>query len=283
MMRRGSFLILSALFLLPPGWPGALSLASQHGQGRIGCPHCQNDGSEISVLLQKADALYAGFKPEEAQKELAKALRLDPHNHEALSKLARVHIDVGDKIPESGPDWQERRLKQYLTAEDYARKAVEADSDSAWGYFYVAFSLGKIAGPSPIFKQIELAREIQAAVEKAMAVDPENGFAYHLYGVWQRKMAEIGKMRRALASMILWRSVPVGTMEKSVEYLKKAIALNPTVISHHLELAKTYAAMGNWPLARNSFKSALELPIQFSDDRNNKKEAQQLLQEIRGR
>ena len=261
--------------------PGASSRAAQWG--RIGCPHCQNDGSEMSQLLQKADAFYLAFKPDETQKELLKALRLDPRNHEVLSKLARVHIDFGDRIPEAGPGWQEKRMRQYSIAEDYARRAIEADAESTWGYFYVAFSLGKIAVLSPIPKQIELSREIQGAVEKAIALDPENGYAYHLYGVWHRRMAEIGQMKRALASVLLWRPLPSGSMEKSVEYLKKAIALDPGVISHHLELAKTYVAMNHWHLARSSLKPALELPVQFSDDRGNRREAQQLLQEIRGR
>lgn len=251
--------------------------------GRIGCPTCKNDGSEISQLLQKADALYAAFKPKEALNELLKVLQLDPQNHEALSKIARVYVDFGDMIPENGSDWQERRLKQYSIAEEYARKAVKADPNGTWGHFYVAASLGKIAMLSSIPRQIDLAKEIRVEVEKAIALDPQNGYAYHVYGVWHRRMAEIGQMSRLLSLAVLWRSVPNGSLEKSVEYLQKAISLNPTVISHHLELAKSYMAMGRWQLARNSLKSALELPIQFSDDALNKREAQRLLQEIKER
>lgn len=260
-----------------------LSEANQLDGGRVGCPHCNNDGSEVSQLLQKADSLYDSFKPKEALKELLKVLQWDPQNHEALSKLSRVYIDFGDMIPESTPNWQDQRLKQYLIAEEYARRAVKADPNGTWGHFYVAASLGKIALQSSIPKQIDLSREIREEVEKAIALDPQNGYAYHVYGVWHRKMAEIGKMSRMLSFAVLWRSVPRGSMERSVEYLKKAISLNPTVISHHLELAKTYMAMGKWQLARSSLKSVQELPIQFSDDPINKREGQQLLQEIKDR
>lgn len=263
------------------GWLADASSDSHQLDGRVGCPHCKNDGSEVSQLLQKADALYADLKPKEALRELLKVLQLDPQNHEALSKVSRVYIDFGDVIPESGPDWQEKRLKQYLVAEEYARKAVKADPNGTWGHFYVAASLGKIALLSSIPKQIDLAQEIRTEVEKALALDPQNGYAYHVYGVWHRRMAEIGRMSRLLSVAILWRSVPKGSLEKSAEYLRRAIFLNPTVISHHLELAKTYAAMGKWQLARGSLKSVQELPIQFSDDPANKREAQQLLQEIK--
>jgi tetratricopeptide (TPR) repeat protein len=242
-----------------------------------------NDGSPISRSLEKADELYASFKTKEALDELLKVLQLDPQNTEAFSKISRVYMDFGDMIPESSSDWQGKRLKQYQIAEDYARRAVKANPNNTWGHFYVAASLGKIAMLSPIPKQIDLSREIQTEVEKAIALDPENGFAYHVYGVWQRKTAEIGQMSRVAASLFLWRSVPKGSMGKSVDYLNKAISLNPAVISHRLELAKTYIALGKWQLARSSLKTAQELPIQFSDDHLNKKEALQLLQEIKDR
>ncbi len=264
--------------------PGArVADNAQLDGGRIGCPHCKNDGSEASQLLEKADALYASFKTKEALTELLEVLQIDPQNHEALSKIARVYIDFGDMIPETGSDWQEKKLKQYSIAEEYARKAVKADPNGTWGHFYVAASLGKIAVQSPIPKQIDLAKEIRTEVEKAIALDPQNGYAYHVYGVWHRKMAEIGQMSRLLSFAVLWRSVPKGSLEKSVEYLQKAISFNPTVISHHVELARSYVAMAKWQPARSSLKAAQDLPVQFSDDPVNKKEAQRLFQEIKDR
>ena len=251
--------------------------------GRVGCPNCRNDGSPVSRSLQKADELYAAFKPKEALAELLKVLDSDPQNAEALSKIARVYLDFGDEIPESTPDWEAKRLKQFQIAEQYARKAVKADPSVVWGHFYVAVSLGSIASVSPVAKQIDLAGEIRSAIEKAIALDPQNGFAYHVYGVWHRKMAEIGKMSRMFASVIYGRSVPTGSMEKSIEYLNKAVTLNPTVITSRLELARSYIAVENWSSARSFLISIRGLPVQFSDDAKNKQEAEQLLEEIKER
>ncbi|HWP56536.1 MAG TPA: hypothetical protein VNL14_01475 [Candidatus Acidoferrales bacterium] len=250
--------------------------------GRVGCPQCVNDGSPTSQLLQKADELYALFKPKEAMAELLKVLEIDPQNAEALSKLARVYIDFGDSVEPSEADAQAKKLKFYQEAERYGRRAVKADSSVTWGHFYIAASLGKIAMLSSIPKQIDLSHEIQAEVEKAIALDPQNGFAYHLYGVWHRRLAEIGKLSRMTASLLLWRSVPEGSIEKSEEFLNKAVSLNPRVIIHRLELAKTWLAMNKLEQARQSLKAALDLPVQFSDDARHKKEAQQLLREING-
>jgi len=260
---------------------GAQSRPSK--MGRVGCPHCINDGSAISRSLQKADELHSALKPKEALVELLKVLDRDAHHAEALSKIARVYIDFGDMIPETAPDWEARRLKQYETAERYARRAVKADPNLAWGYFYVAASLGSIVTISPVAKQIDLAGEVRGFVEKALELDPQNGFAYHLYGVWHRKMAEIGKMQRVLASVFIGRSPPHGSLEKSIEYLKKAVSLNPTVIVSRLELARSYITVENWPLARNLLVSVRDLPIQFSDDPIHKQKAEQLHEEIKER
>lgn len=251
--------------------------------GRVGCPHCVNDGSPISQSLQKADDLYASFKTKEALSELLKVLQIEPQNSEALSKISRIYIDIGDVIPETSPDWQEKKMQNYRAAEDYARRAVKANPNSTWSHFYVAASLGSIAAVSPVDKQIDLAGEIRGAVEKAIALDPANGFAYHVYGVWHRKIAEVGKMSRVLATVWYGRSLPKGDLEKSVKFLKKAISINPDVIVSRLELARSHAAREEWSAARTLLKSIAELPEQFSDDAKHKQKARELLDDIKDR
>jgi tetratricopeptide (TPR) repeat protein len=267
--------------LLPVIATGAETMPPETPQTR--CSHCPSENPEISRLLKNADRLYDQFKPREAVNELLKVLKLEPRHFEAIGKLARAYMDTGDMIPETAPEWQDRRIKQYRVAEEYGRKALAIDPNSTWGYFYVAWSLGKIALISPVATQIDLASEIRAYVEKAIALDSQNGYAYHIYGVWQRRMAEIGKMSRVVASVLYGRSIPVGSMEKSIEYLRKAVALNPTMIISRLELGKTYMATENWAEARSFLKSIEELPVKFSDDQSHKEKARQLVEEIRDR
>jgi len=276
-------MILGILMHMTLNCPTSVAETKTVPVGRVGCPECVNDGSPVAQSLQRVDELYASFKTKEAQNELLKVLQLDPQNAEALSKMARVHIDFGDMIPESSPDWQEKRLKEYRTAEEYARKAVNANPNSTWGHFYVAAALGNIASLSSVDKQIDLAGEIRGSIEKAISLDPQNGFAYHAYGVWHRKLAEIGKMSRMLASFFYRRTIPQGSLAKSIDYLQKAVSLNPTVVVSRLELARTYVAVENWAQARKLLRSVQNLPIQFSDDAQNKQKALQLLDEIKSR
>src|SRR5688572_9396077 len=94
---------------------------------RNGYSQCGNEGIDIAQLHKNADRLSAQFKPKEAANELLKNLRADSQNFEALIKLSRAFIDLGDTIPDSTSDWKERRLKDYRTAQDYARRAIKAN------------------------------------------------------------------------------------------------------------------------------------------------------------
>ncbi len=248
---------------------------------RPGC--CGQTDADIARWHQNADRLYGQFKPAEAVRELEKILVVDSRNFQALIKLARAHIDMGDQIAENSASANEHRLKQYALAEDYARKAVNVDSSSTWGHFWIAAALGNIAMHSPIAKQLELAGEIRAEIEKALERDPKNGLAYHVYGVWHRKIAEIGGASRVFASVVYGKSVPSGTLEKSIEYLRKAVELNPTVIVSRLELARSHIEKEQWEQARALLTSIPALPIQFSDDAKHKQKAKQLLAEIKDR
>lgn len=244
---------------------------------------CRHELAEIAQLHKIADRLYSQFKPREAAAELRKILHADSSNFEALVKLARAYIDIGDLLPENGANWQERKLKEYTTAQEYARKAQQVDPNSTWSHFWVAAAVGSIAMVSPVSKQVDLATEIRDAVEKSIALDPKNGSAYHVYGVWHRKVAEIGGPSRMFASMFYGKSLPRGSLEKSIEFLKKAVALNPAVIVSRLELARSHVAKSDWPAARALLKAIPELPVQFSDDAKHKQKAAQLLDEIKDR
>jgi FimV-like protein len=271
------------IILASQGWAAEIDEPGSPLDSKNGCPQCRDDSVDIAQLHKSADRLYAQFKPKEAANELLKILRADPQNFEALIKLSRAYIDLGDMIPESTSDWKERRLKEYRTAEDYARRAIKANPNSTWGHFYLGASLGLTAVVSPVARQVELADEIRAALEKSLALDSNNGFAYHAYGVWHRKISEIGKMSRVVASVLYGRSLPQGSLEKSVEYLKKAITLNPTVIVSRLELANTYMAMEDFQAARTMLSSIRNLPVQFSDDAKHKQKAEELLEELASR
>lgn len=234
----------------------------------------------MAETVARATVLYRQFKSGEALAELNKALALAPDDPEVLVWTARTYIDLGDLIPETAPDWQAKRIERYRAAERYARAAVKASPGSTWPHFFLAVALSKLADFSGTKKQIVLAKEIREEVDRAIALDPDNGFAYHVLGVWHRRMAEINRAERLLARVFLLKSVPAGHLDDSVRFLEKAIRYNPDVITHHLELAKTYDALGKPDLAKEHLGAVDRLPERFSDDGLHKRDARKLLKRI---
>lgn len=102
-------------------------------------------------MHKSAARFYALFRPKDAVGELQKILRIESRNFEALVKLARACVDIGDLITESGSDWKERKAKEYAIARGLrARRTVKVNPHSTWGYFWIAASLGNIAMIWPI-------------------------------------------------------------------------------------------------------------------------------------
>lgn len=270
------------LFLVIVG-TSAVSLGANAGlDGPVpgGYVPAPKGGGEVAETVARAAALYRQFKSGEALAELKKALALAPDDPEILIWIARTYIDVGDLIPETTPGWQAKRIERYRAAERYARAAVTASPESTWPHFFLAVALSKLADFCGTKKQIVLAKEIRKEVDRAIALDPDNGFAYHVLGVWHRRMAEINQAERLLARVLLLKSVPAGHLDDSVHFLEKAIRHNPDVITHHLELARTYHALGKPDLAKEHLGAVNRLPVKFSDDGLHKLNARKLLKQI---
>ena len=90
------------LILASPGWAAEVDEPVLPLDPRNSCPQCRNDSVEVAQLHKNADRLYAQFKPKEAANELLKILRVDDQNFEALIKLSRAYIDLGDLQLASG-------------------------------------------------------------------------------------------------------------------------------------------------------------------------------------
>ena len=255
-----------------------VSAGDPAGPGNNGT--ARETGREVAGTVARAIALYGEFRSREALTLLQRALAVAPKHPEVLIWTARTYVDVGDLIPESVPHWQAKRVEQYRAAERYAHAAARVRPESTWPHFFLAVALGKLAEFSGTKEQIALAKEIRKAVDKAIALDPDNGFAYHVLGVWHRRLAEINAVERLLARVFLQRSVPAGRMEESARLLEKALRYNPDIIIHHLELAKTYRALGKTDLAMKHLVTVDRLPARFSDDGVHKRNARKLLQAI---
>ncbi|PIW00796.1 MAG: hypothetical protein COW41_04435, partial [Deltaproteobacteria bacterium CG17_big_fil_post_rev_8_21_14_2_50_51_6] len=60
---------------------------------------CLADQSSFRDVMAEGDSAYGRFDSKVAMNSYEKALQADPESYEAAWKLARVLIDVGEKLP----------------------------------------------------------------------------------------------------------------------------------------------------------------------------------------
>lgn len=225
--------------------------------------------------IQKGDEAYAKLDNQAALNAYQKAVELDPTNYEALWKLSRAYVDVGETLKD-----KDKRREYFKKAEEFARKAIEVNPDGSKGHLTLSIALGRVALDASPKERIRLSKEIKAEVDKALQLDPNDDIAWHVLGRWHRKLATLSWIEKKFANIFLGGVPKEASLEKAVEAFQKAIELNPGHINHHLELAITYEKMGQKEKAIAEYKKALELPIKDADDPEHKAYAKERLEDL---
>lgn len=207
--------------------------------------------------------------------EYAEALKAEPGDFAVLHRLSRAESELG----EDAQGEEQRRLVG--SAVQHARDAVKAAPDSAQGHLALAVALGRQALKEGPKTRLSLSREIKSEVDRALAIDPSLGRAWHVRGIWNRKLASLNFIERAAANTVLG-GVPKGaSMDNAVADLKKAIALEPDYVNHHLELGRTWRMLKRNAEARRELERAIELPPTSSPrDPRYQAEARELLAKL---
>jgi Flp pilus assembly protein TadD len=124
-----------------------------------------------------------------------------------------------------------------------------------------------------------MSKLIREEAQTALRLDPKNDYAWHVLGRWNYELANFNPLLKALAQAI-YGKVPDASNEQAVECFRKAIALEPRRVSHHLELARAYLALGEKQKARDEFNKGISLPSADKDDEENKSRARKVLKQL---
>ncbi|GAB4377608.1 MAG: hypothetical protein Kow0042_25600 [Calditrichia bacterium] len=230
---------------------------------------------DVTELILKGDSAYTNFDNQTALQFYAQALEADPGNYEAAWKLSRAYVDVGETFQD-----KEQRKEYFQKGEEFARKAVEIDSNGSKGHLYLSIALGRVALDAGKKEQVRLSKEIKEEVDKALALDPNDDIALHVLGRWHRKMATLGWIQRKFADIFLGGVPKDASVEKSAECFQRAIEINPGHINHHLELAMTLEELNRKEDAIAEYKKVLELPKKDADDDHYKEIARERLEKL---
>src|SRR5437867_266209 len=117
----------------------------------------------------------------------------------------------------------------------------------------------------------------------ALAIDSTHDGAYHLMGAWHAEVKRLSWIERKAAAILFGGGfLSKGNWDDAQRYLEKAVALKPRNIFHRLELGEVYVDLGKYSKAREQFTALATLPIGDVLDPEYKKEARQVLEDIKG-
>ena len=204
---------------------------------------------DISLLMREGDALWVQRKDREKARasidSYKKALKVDAKSYEACWKIARAYFYLGDLLPET-KEMRNRHREMGLEGMHYAKKAVALNPQGVEGHYYYTLTLAQYSIGINIIKALAkgLGPQYEKHIKKALAID--------------RNYDNAGPLR---AIGRYWYQVPwpKRDLEKSIHYLKEAVASAPTSIRGHVYLAESFLKAGEKELARGHLQKAVEI------------------------
>jgi tetratricopeptide (TPR) repeat protein len=226
-------------------------------------------------LIKKGDVCDVNLQASEALKYYLPAEQLEPNN-------ATLFVCISRQYRHLMTDAATRDEKLLLggIALAYAQRAAALASNNVDAQLAVAITYGKMLPFQGTKQQVEASPRIKEAVDKALKLDPRNDTAWHILGRWQRGLAGLNPIKRALAPLF-YGKLPTGTNEAAVACFQKAIEINPNRLMHYVELGITYAQMGRSADARRFIAKGLTMPDVEKDDPGTKQRGREALAKLR--
>jgi len=232
---------------------------------------------DLAEALKNGEALAGKWDYQAAVSVYEKAFASNPDNFQLLWKLAYNYIKLGLMAKEDAD-----KAAFYEKAADYANKAIAINESNVEGHVWLAVAQGRLALLKGGRIKVKLSKNVKAEAEKALQIDPDNDSALHILGAWHYQAATLPGVLKLFAK-IIYGGLPPASKEEAVEYLKKAVSLNPKLIEHHLQLGKCYMAVHKWGLAKEEWAECLKLAPLDAYDKDFQAEAKALLEEYKKR
>jgi tetratricopeptide (TPR) repeat protein len=222
------------------------------------------NGDDLDVKLQASEALNFYLAAE----------KLEPKNASLLVRIARQyrHLMVDAST-------REEKLRLGGIGLGYAQRAAALAPNDSEAQLSPAISYGKMLPLQGSKEQTEAAPRIKKAADKAIRLDPHNDLAWDVLGRWNKVLADVNGIKRALGSL-LYGELPKGSNEEAVRCFQKAIEINPNRLMHYIELGQTYAQMGKTDDARRLITKGLAMPDVEKDDPEIKRRGRETLAKL---
>jgi tetratricopeptide (TPR) repeat protein len=232
------------------------------------------EAENIDSLIAKGDDFDRLLEAREALQFYLPANKIQPDNVALLVKIARQYRHLM-----SDTTVKQEKLRLGNLSLEFAQRAAEIAPKNSEAQLSPAISYGKMLPYMKTKDQVDATPKIKTAVDRALALDPNNDTAWHILGRWNRVLADVNSIKRVLAKAI-YGDLPATTNEEAERCLKKAIAINPNRLMHYIELGRIYAQMGRQREAQQFIRKGLAMPEQEKDDAEQKELGRQALKKM---
>lgn len=233
----------------------------------------QINAQSVDVLL--ADALVTERLPNEvlALAKYKKIYGTHTNNLTAVVKISELNSRIGSRENNTV-----KRDAYYKEAEKFADYSLRLNPKSDIANVAKAMVIGKMSLGKPAKEKIRLAKEVKKYADIALNINSNNYVAWHIVGRWHYELANISAIERAAAKVFV-AAIPVGSIDKAIQYFEKARSIAPTFTLNSLELAKAYHKAGNKTKAIALLKELQGFAVTTDDDNYTKKLARDLIKE----
>lgn len=254
-------LLLIALFVISAGWSVAIRAQEPDRVAQL-----MADGNNFSEKQ---------FENQKALDKFLEADKLSPNNAEVLWRISRSYVDIGEHLPAKTDEEKDKQLEIYQKALDYANKAVTADAKNSMAYCRRAIATGRVALFKGVFSVGGLVNSTRDDCQKSIELDSSNAAAYYVLGRAHAKLVEKPKIFR-------WPlGLGWGNIDDAIKNYEKAISLRPSFIMYRLDAARAFVENDDYAKAKEQLKAIPTLSKEDEDDDRFRKEANELLEEIK--
>ncbi|MEO0096029.1 MAG: tetratricopeptide repeat protein [candidate division WOR-3 bacterium] len=187
----------------------------------------------------------------------------EPDNLRALYELSKVCYLMGDT-----QDKKDDKLKFYNKGIEYGKKAINIDKNSVWAHFWYMVNLGRSGQTKGVLNSLGLVPDIKKEIDIILKLDPKHTGAMD-------------------AGAMLYYELPGlmgGNLNKSLEYLNRALAIDSNYTILYVDMAKVYIKKKDYEKARWFLNKVLKIqnPTYEADYiLDDKPEALKLLEQIK--
>lgn len=234
-------------------------------------------GELFSKLMVEAKAYDSACDSAKAQAAFEQALKLRPDDPEALCGLSK---ELSDRVFDHEIFHNKVLARQFATeASDHAARAMELAPASADAYIAYAVANARLSMFSEARQKVELTHSIKGNLLKALELDPNNDYAYHVLARFEHTMAHIGGLTRYLIKKI-YGAIEPATIEKAEEYFRRAIEINPKRLIHGVELAKLLYETKCYDECKELLERSLDMEIEDINSQRTKLDGEALLRKL---